>query len=168
MTFKHRITATGSGATVKIQSSTDGVNWTDESWSWPSSNTTVGPTTISVTITHNLNSAATMIAFVVTGNLSRVTTWYIDDVSIKAPGFWVGGTLASPTDWNTATNWGDGLVPTSTTNCYIPGRPYFPIVSNDPASPAQCNNLVVSKEATVTVSPGKKLVVNGTFTLQAP
>jgi hypothetical protein len=109
-----------------------------------------------------------MIAFMVTGNLNMVTNWYIDDVSIKAPGYWVGGTLASPTDWNTGTNWGDGLVPGASTNAYIPARTYLPVVFNDPGSPAQCNDLVIEKNAGVTVNPGKSLNVNGNLIMKAP
>jgi len=168
LSFKHRITGTGTGATVKVQSSSDGITWTDEAFSWTSSSTTVGPTTISISITNNLNSPTTMIAFMVTGNLSRISNWYIDNVVITAPGYWVGGTMTAPTDWNTATNWGDGIVPTATTNVYIPVRSYLPLVSNDPASPAQCLNLIVEKDANVTVGSGKKLVVNGNFILKNP
>ena len=61
-----------------------------------------------------------MIAFVVTGNLKQYHYWYIDDVNIKAPGYWVGGTPAALTDWNTATNWGDGLVPVAGNQCLHP------------------------------------------------
>jgi hypothetical protein len=168
LSFRHFIDARATGVTFKIQSSTDGVTWTDESWTVTPGTTNVGPALVSLNITNNINSPTTIIAFVITGNPRNYDFWYIDDVSITAPGYWVGGTFAAPTDWNTASNWGDNLVPTATTNCYIPGRPYLPIVSNDPASPAVCNNLVVNKWGAVTVSPGKKLVVNGTFTLQAP
>jgi hypothetical protein len=167
--FKHFLDDRKTGATLKIQSSSDGVNWTDEGWSMATSNNTnKGPFTVSLNITHNLNSPATMIAFAVTGNLGSYDNWYIDDVSLKAPGYWVGGTLASLTDWNTASNWGDGLVPVATTNVYIPLRTNLPIVFNDPASPAQCNDLVVSKDAFVTVNPGKVLIINGNITLQTP
>jgi hypothetical protein len=52
-------------------------------------------------------------------------------------------------------------VPTAVTNVYIPNRASLPVVSNDPALPAVCNNLVIDANASVTVSPGKKLIVNG-------
>jgi hypothetical protein len=168
LSFKHRMTGIETGATLRIQSSSDGINWTNESWSQASLNGSVGPATVSLNISNNLNSPSTMIAFMVTGNLNMVTNWYIDDVSIKAPGYWVGGTLASPTDWNTGTNWGDGLVPGASTNAYIPARTYLPVVFNDPGSPAQCNDLVIEKNAGVTVNPGKSLNVNGNLIMKAP
>ena len=140
---------------MKIQSSPDGVSWTDESWTVSPTTTNIGPALISLDITHNLNSPTTMIAFVVTGNPRNYDYWYIDDVAIKAPGFWIGGTISSPYTWNTATNWGDGVVPGAATNCYIPNRAYLPILTNDPAVPAICNNLVVTKWGGVTVNPGK-------------
>jgi len=72
------------GATLRIQSSTDGVSWTNEAWSLStSSNTMVGPVTINTTLSHNLNSEHTFLAFVVEGNLYKYDFWYIDDVSVK-------------------------------------------------------------------------------------
>ncbi len=167
LSFNHYLSARGTGATLKVQSSPDGVTWTDE-WSVATSASNIGPATVTVNITHNLNSPTTMIAFVVTGNLNQFNNWYIDDVSIKAPGYWVGGTSGALTNWNTGTNWGDGVVPVSTTNVYIPSRNYLPLVSNDPASPAQCNDLLISTNATLSVGLGKKIIVNGKMTLQGP
>jgi hypothetical protein len=166
LSFNHMFDDYASGCTAKIQTSTDGINWTDESWSISSGGGNIGPLPVSTTLTHNLNSPTTMVAFVVAGNLYNYDYWHIDNVTIKAPGYWVGGTVGSLTDWNTTTNWGDGVVPTASTNVIIPPRTYLPIVTNDPASPAQCNNMNIIGTATVTVSTGKKLIVNGTMTLQ--
>jgi hypothetical protein len=165
--FRYFLDGRGTGTTFKIQSSPDGINWTDE-WSLAGTVGNQGPTPVTVNITHNINIATTMIAFVATGNLANFDYWYVDNVSIKAPGYWVGGTLASPTDWNTGTNWGDGLVPGASTNAYIPARTYLPVVFNDPGSPAQCNDLVIEKNAGVTVNPGKSLNVNGNLIMKAP
>jgi hypothetical protein len=167
LSFKHYFTGSGTGATLSVQSSSDGINWTPESWSYASTTGTVSGT-INLNIVNNLNSPATMIAFIVTGNLNKVTNWYIDDVVIKAPGYWVGGTAGALTDWNTATNWGDGVVPVAGTNVYIPQRTYLPLVSTPPASPANCNNLQISKNATISVASGMKIIVNGTMTLKGP
>jgi hypothetical protein len=87
----------------------------------------------------------------------------IDDIALKAPGNWVGGTLSNPTDWNTATNWGDGLVPTSSTNVYIPSRTYLPVVNT---TNAVCNNLVIDTTANLSVNITDKITVNGTLTLK--
>ncbi len=166
LNFRHMIDARSTGVTFKVQSSTDGINWTDESWSSTPGSTNVPATLVTLNITNNLNSPSTMIAFVITGNPRNYDYWYIDDVSIKAPGYWVGGTLATPTDWNTTTNWGDGIVPTSTTNAYIPLRTYLPVVFTTPATP--CNNLTIEKDARVTINPGQTLNVNGNMILKAP
>jgi M6 family metalloprotease-like protein len=85
MSFKHLFEDFLPGVTLKIQSSPDGINWTDESWSLASkSGVPVGPETINTTITHNLNAATTYIAFVVDGNLYQFNNWYIDNLSLSA------------------------------------------------------------------------------------
>jgi hypothetical protein len=170
LSFKRYIRGAGfgSGATLKVQSSADGVTWTDEGWSFTTNNTDVAAGTVTINIVNNLNSPSTRIAFVMTGDLTKYSYWTIDDVTLKAPGFWIGGTMTAPKDWNTATNWGDGAVPTAATNAYIPMRPYLPVVSNDPASPAQCLDLTIEKDAKVTVIPAKKLIVNGNLLLKSP
>jgi hypothetical protein len=85
MSFKHLFEDFSPGVTLKIQSSPDGINWTDEAWSLTSiSSVSVGPETINTTITHNLNAATTYIAFVVDGNLYDFNNWYIDNLSLSA------------------------------------------------------------------------------------
>lgn len=166
LSFTHFFDDYASGCTAKIQTSTDGINWTDEEWSISSGGGNIGPAPVITTLTHNLNSPATMVAFVVTGNLYNYDFWHIDDVWITAPGYWIGGTIGNLNNWNTPANWGDGVVPTATTDVVIPPRSYYPAINNDPSSPATCNHLKILGTATVTVNPGKKLVVNGNTTLQ--
>ncbi len=85
LSFKHMLDDYGSGATLRIQTSTDKVTWTNETWSLATaSNSNVGPATVNTTITHNLNSATTYIAFVIDGNLYQFDYWYIDNVYISA------------------------------------------------------------------------------------
>ncbi|HPT02785.1 MAG TPA: M6 family metalloprotease domain-containing protein [Bacteroidales bacterium] len=85
LSFKHMFDDYGAGATLKIQSSTDKVTWTDEAWSLAStSNSNIGPATVSTTVANNLNSATTYVAFVVTGNLYQIDYWYIDNVSLTS------------------------------------------------------------------------------------
>ncbi len=85
LSFKHMFDDYGAGATLRIQTSTDKVNWTNATWSLASvSNANVGPITVNTTITSSLNSATTYIAFVVDGNLYQIDAWYIDNVSISA------------------------------------------------------------------------------------
>jgi hypothetical protein len=89
----------------------------------------------------------------------------IDDIALKAPGNWVGGTSGTPNAWETASNWGDGLVPTAATNVYITARTYLPVVTS---TTAVCNNLVIENSAGIGVSVTDKITVNGKMTLKYP
>lgn len=81
--FKHTFDDWKSGATLKIQTSTDGINWVDEDWSLNSkSNQTIGPVQVTTVLKHNLNSVATYIAFTVEGDLYSYDYWYVDDVQV--------------------------------------------------------------------------------------
>jgi len=85
MSFKHLFEDFSPGATLKIQSSQDMINWTDETWSLASKSAVpVGPETVNTTISHNLNAATTYIAFVVDGNLYQFNYWYIDNLSLTS------------------------------------------------------------------------------------
>jgi hypothetical protein len=90
LSFKHLLDAYGTGCTLRIQSSTDKITWTNETWSIASTSTNVGPATVSTTITNNLSSTNTYIAFEIDGNLYQYDYWYIDDVSVTG----VAATLA--------------------------------------------------------------------------
>jgi len=73
------------GATVRVQSSMDGISWTNENWSKPTaSNSGNGAEIINTNITNNLNSPTTLLAFTAEGNLNQYTYWFIDDVSVQA------------------------------------------------------------------------------------
>jgi M6 family metalloprotease-like protein len=80
LSFRHFLDAYSTGATLKIQSSSDGINWTDEAWSIPTGSSNIGPALVTTTITSNLNQPATYIAFAISGNLYNYDYWYIDDV----------------------------------------------------------------------------------------
>jgi hypothetical protein len=167
LSFRYMLDDYATGATLRVQSSTDGVTWANEDWSFATvSNTNKGPFAISTTITHNLDSPNTCIAFVIEGNLYSYNYWYIDNLSITAPGYWIGGAPGNPNDWNTAANWGDISVPGPSTDVIVTPRIYQPVVNTDPASPAQCRNLTLAGGAVVTVATGKKLVMNGNMTIR--
>jgi hypothetical protein len=71
-----------SGATLKIQSSADLINWTDEGWSYASGAGDISSgTIITVPITHNLVSA-TYLAWVIDGDHYQYDNWFVDDVSL--------------------------------------------------------------------------------------
>ncbi len=72
---------------------------------------------------------------------------------------WTG---AVSTDWNTAGNWANNAVPTATDDVTIPdvsgGSGNFPIVN---VADAETNGLTVQAGATLTVTSGNALTVNG-------
>jgi hypothetical protein len=83
LTFKHFLDAYGSGAMLQIQSSADGITWTDESWQVLTCPTNIDPELVSTSIDSNLNQPATYIAFTVSGNLFKYDFWHIDDVILN-------------------------------------------------------------------------------------
>lgn len=84
LSFRQTLDGWAPGTTARIQSSTDGINWTNEAWSLATTgNVTVGPQLVNTTIVNSLNSPNTYIAFVLEGNLYNFDYWYIDDVSVS-------------------------------------------------------------------------------------
>ncbi len=83
LSFKHFFDDYGTGVTLRVQSSTDLVNWTNEAWSAVSGGGNLGPATVNTTVSSNLNSPNTYIAVTAIGNLYNMDYWYIDDVSVS-------------------------------------------------------------------------------------
>jgi subtilisin family serine protease len=162
LSFRHAFYAyDGISETIKVQSSTNGRTWTDEIWS-VTSNSNLSATTINTTVSHNLNNLTTYIAFTLTGNTTKYN-WFIDDVSITAPCYWTGGTPGFPNDWNTASNWGYGAVPTALSNVYIPVVLSLPVINS---TGMVCNDLVIENNASLTINTGKSLTVAGNLTVR--
>lgn len=75
------------------------------------------------------------------------------------PGTWTGDTS---TDWNTASNWCDGVVPTSTTDVTIPA-----VASNQPiigTAGGLCNDITIGTGASLTTDGTSNLSISGNFT----
>ena len=68
---------------LKVQTSPDGTNWTDEAWTVTSGSVNLGPETVNTALVNNLNIATTYVGFVLTGNLIYMDYWYIDDVGVS-------------------------------------------------------------------------------------
>lgn len=81
ISFNQFFDATDAGITYKIQSSADGVTWTDEAWSNVAGTENSGPENVSTLVVNNLG-AATYIAWVLDGDHYQFDFWYIDDASI--------------------------------------------------------------------------------------
>ena len=79
-------------------------------------------------------------------------------LSSYADGSWIGETS---TDWNTASNWFGGVLPTSLTNVVINSGGNQPIIN----AASVCNNLdILSSSATLTISGSNTLTVSGNWT----
>lgn len=80
VSFKHYFDDWGAGLNYKLQSSSDGINWTDEIWNNVSgSGNTSG--TVNTTIVHNLGSI-TYVAWVLQGDHFQFDNWFLDDIMI--------------------------------------------------------------------------------------
>jgi hypothetical protein len=69
-------------------------------------------------------------------------------------------------DWNNPGNWSHGILPSFQVNVMIPDTAaIFPVITNLPANPAVCMNLVLQDSARLTVQAGKALTVYGDLIL---
>jgi PKD repeat protein len=79
-------------------------------------------------------------------------------IYVGTPGVWVGGTAGAESNWNTATNWDDGRIPSSSTDVTIPaGSTYYPQVSGT----YNCLDMEIKDGATLTVQSGSILTISG-------
>lgn len=98
----------------------------------------------------------------------RIKTNYIH---AGTPGLWTGITS---TDWNTASNWHNYLIPDNTTSVQIPGSaPNWPLFDGDLVLGTQCKNMTIAGSSQITVTgnftigPGSILTFTGSGTLKA-
>ncbi len=70
--------------TLKVQYSTDGINWSDSDWSLsPTGNVNANQVTTTLTsASHGVGTETYYIAFTITGNLFNIDYWHIDDVQL--------------------------------------------------------------------------------------
>ena len=60
---------------------------------------------------------------------------YSSVATVSIHNYWVGGDPSNPTDWNTAANWSDNMVPSiSCDDVYVPNTANNPILSGAPTS----------------------------------
>ena len=90
--FKHFYDDYGPGVTMKIQSSTDKVTWTDEAFSILGGGGNVSGT-VNTTIANNVGTV-TYIAFVVDGDHFQLDYWYVDNVIVSLPLAHDAGTIS--------------------------------------------------------------------------
>lgn len=95
-------------------------------------------------------------------------------IHVGTPGIWTGDTS---TDWYTATNWNDHVVPTATTDVLIPTvdiiTNYYPHVLGDLTIGTHCNSITLTGTAILTVdglftvNPGTTLDIKDDATVFA-
>ncbi len=87
-------------------------------------------------------------------------TIYHDTVTITPTQMeWIGGTTGHETDWNTATNWGCGFVPTNTDSVIINNMSYPPVMPTSVS--AAVKDLDVASGSVIALSSGSDLSVKG-------
>lgn len=158
LSFRHMLDDYGPGATLRVQSSSNGTTWTNEAWSMATvSNANIGPALINTTITSNLNSPTTYIAFTIEGNLYQYDYWYIDEVSIQSAGVQVYAvsTSSNPIAGGTTTGGGNYNIGQTVTVNAIPNANWNFINWTE-------NTSVVSTQASYTfpASANRGLVAN--------
>ncbi len=75
----------GSGAVIKVQSSSDGINWTNENFSHTSGSGDMNAKDTTISIHNNLNIPKTYLSFTLEGNLYHIWYWAIDNINVYEP-----------------------------------------------------------------------------------
>ena len=144
----------GSGPLTLSGNSNKPVRWESTTDSTSASWTSIP----NVTATQNFSSiiVPTFYRAVVSDGCAQV---YSDTATVAIHNYWTG-TISS--DWNTAGNWSDHQVPTtSCAEVYIPGAPNQPVLSGAPK--AAITNLHIYSGASLTVNNSGLLQIGGTI-----
>ncbi|MCX6249750.1 MAG: PKD domain-containing protein [Bacteroidetes bacterium] len=162
-------------ATVSTVSFTDISTLGPTSWLWSFSPATVtyvnstSATSQNPKVQFNNNGIynVTLTATNANGSNAKTKTGYI---YAGTAGLWTGITS---TDWNTASNWHNYIVPSSTTNVTLPTTATnWPSMTGDMVMGTRCFNMVLQNNAILTASgnfninPGDTLTFNGQGTLK--
>jgi hypothetical protein len=145
------------------------------SWQWyegtPSNNfiTPVGPVLTSADASLTITPVASATYYVrasggtspCDGNVPAASTGNpAAVVTVNLTGTWLGNN----TNWNDNTNWCGGLVPTATTDAYIPtGASVYPTISTIQS----VRNIAIYAGASVTLSTVGELIIKGNYTNNA-
>lgn len=72
----------GPGCTLRIQTSTNLINWANEAWSYASGSGNIAPILTDVPLQYNIGPT-TYIAFVIEGNHYQFDFWYVDNIMVS-------------------------------------------------------------------------------------
>jgi hypothetical protein len=145
---------------IKVQSSSDYVNWTDE-WVYAGGLGNSIPAEVKdLDITNNLGSK-TWIAWTLSGNTYDINNWYVDNVCITSQCLTNTWTGSANTAWNDPDNWSCGQVPDATMTVIIPtGLTNYPVIGAGVT--AECFDLSVENGTIILIEEG------GTFNVVNP
>jgi len=72
----------GPGCTLRIQTSTNLINWANEAWSYASGSGNIAPILTDVPLQYNIGPT-TYIAFVIEGDHYQIDNWYVDNILVS-------------------------------------------------------------------------------------
>jgi PKD repeat protein len=156
------------GSTVSF---TDLSVGTPTGWAWsfsPSSVTYTGGTNSSsrnpkVIFTVNGPYTVTLTSTTATSSNTKIKAGYIH---AGTPGLWTGITSS---DWNTASNWHNYLVPTNAGDAVIPSSATnWPQVSGDLTIGTSCQDLFISASSTITTSGNLNINAGSSLNFTGP
>lgn len=145
---------------IKVQSSSDYVNWTDE-WVYAGGLGNSIPAEVKeLDITNNLGGT-TWIAWTLSGYTYDINNWYVDDICITVPCLTNTWTGSVSTDWSDPDNWSCGEVPDATMSVIIPtGLTNYPVIGAGVT--AECFDISVEIGTNILIEEG------GTFNVVNP
>ena len=82
LSFKHFFDWYATPFTIKVETSTDSVNW-NTVWSYVDPTVNIGPETVSIPLTTGVGSSTFYISFTLIGDSYNMDYWYIDDVLLS-------------------------------------------------------------------------------------
>ena len=146
------------GWNVVVERSSDG------SWSWGYGNGAVGSeVSLTESIVDNTYSTGSYSGMNWYSIASEAADFGFDNFKVDpyTPNLWKSE--ASSTDWTTASNWDDGVLPSASSNIQIEAGTNQPAIGSN----TTCGNLILEPGANLTINSGFTLSVNGDFTLQS-
>lgn len=91
--------------------------------------------------------------------------WAVDDIIISGsgPGLWTGTTS---TNWSTASNWSDGIIPGSSTDIIVPvTSPNWPVFTGNLTLGTQCRNVTMKGTSQLTITGNLSIPTGRTFSV---
>ncbi|HOY32702.1 MAG TPA: hypothetical protein PKW80_12560, partial [Bacteroidales bacterium] len=151
------------GATPICVGSTASWSSTTAGGTWSSSATSVATVGSTSGVVSGIANGTSLITYSVTASsCTKTATKTVTVSNAGAIGTWLGGNSNS---WNTASNWAQCVIPTSTTDVIIPsGCTYYP--ASYTSAPV-CRNLTIQSGGSMTLNYSAWFYVYGNFTVNS-